>query len=145
MGKRLAGPPLALLVLLLAVEALFSISGLQVQYVEVWLVLAMVPLALLFTQGSKAPKTCTKKVVTHDRDETVSDDGPSSPVSKKDRIGHVAPSKMSQRARKQERVHSFADAARADEKAQIEACVKAGDLVAAEAKLALLAENNNAD
>ena len=45
MGKRIAGPPLALLVLLLAVEALFSLFGLQVHYVEVWLVLAMVTLA----------------------------------------------------------------------------------------------------
>merc|ERR1719191_1944067 len=135
MGKRIAGPPLALLVLLLAVEALFSLFGLQVHYVEVWLVLAMVPLALLFTQGSKAPKTCTKKVVSQDNDDAVNDDA-RSPVSNRDRF---QPGKMAQRARKQEKVFSFTDAARAaeraDEKTQIEACVKAGDLAGAEARL----------
>merc|ERR1719359_1447232 len=64
---------------------------------------------------------------------------------------HVAPNKMLQRTRKQpqEKVYSFTEAARAaersDEKTQIEACVKAGDLAGAEARLTRLAEKGNAD
>merc|ERR1719428_2648622 len=107
----------------------------------------MVPLALWFIQGPKAPKTCAKKMVTHnDDDGAVSEDGSCSKPAK-----HVTPSKMVQRARKQhqEKAYSFTESARAaeraEEKTQIEACVKAGDLPGAEARLARLAEKGNAD
>merc|ERR1719420_1500144 len=103
MGKRIAGPPLVFLVTLLAVEALFSLFGLQVHYVEVWLVLAVVPLALLLSQGKKAPKALAKKVVTQDDDDdTTSDNGPSTPISKRQRSERMTPSRQSERVRKQE-------------------------------------------
>lgn len=62
---RIAGPPLALLAILLSLEAVFGLLGLQVHYVEAWLILVIVPLALLFTQGSKAHKASTKKIMCH--------------------------------------------------------------------------------
>merc|ERR1719389_1396760 len=113
MGKRIAGPPLAFLVVLLSVEALFSLVGVQVHYVELWLVLAMVPLALLLTQGQKAPKATAKKVVQYDDDDTASDNVVNSPCNKRE----VVPCKPSERVRKQEKVYSFSEAARAAERA----------------------------
>merc|ERR1719424_591177 len=79
-----------------------------------------------------------------DDDDAVSDDSPSTPVSKPS-----VSSKAPQRVRKQEKVHSFSEAARAaeraDEKTRIEACIKMSDLAGAEACLTRLAEKGNAD
>merc|ERR1719169_417433 len=81
--------------------------------------------------------------MTQDDDDTVSD--------KQDRrvIANKPSQPQTQRARKQEKVYSFSEAARAaekaDEKTRIEACVKAADLDGAEACLTRLAEKGNAD
>merc|ERR1719335_1776766 len=68
-GKITVGPPLALLALVLAIEALLAFLDLQVQYVEVWLVLAVVPVGLLLTQRAHQPKPLKKKIVDDDEDD----------------------------------------------------------------------------
>merc|ERR1719379_3282563 len=104
---------------------------------------AMVPLGLFLTRDAKKTQcTPAKKVVTDDNDDDkVSTDAPNSPADKKKESLRRASHKSALRT--QEKVHSFAAAARAaersDEKARIEACVKAGDLTGATACITRLA------
>jgi len=62
-GQKSFGPALALLAAFLAIEALFSFTGISVPYVEVWVVLVVVPLGFAFIQQSKkaAPNRHCKK------------------------------------------------------------------------------------
>merc|ERR1719217_1959209 len=80
---------------------------------------------------------------------TAGEDISKSPDSKQDMPARVTPNKQSEHTRKQEKVYSFTEAARAaekaDEKTRIEAYVKAADLDGAEACLTRLAEKRNAD
>eukprot|EP00746_Dinoflagellata_sp_MGD_P004563 gnl/MRDRNA2_/MRDRNA2_108831_c0_seq1.p1 gnl/MRDRNA2_/MRDRNA2_108831_c0~~gnl/MRDRNA2_/MRDRNA2_108831_c0_seq1.p1 ORF type:complete len:598 (-),score=99.16 gnl/MRDRNA2_/MRDRNA2_108831_c0_seq1:8-1801(-) len=65
--SRIASPPLTLLTVLFSVEALISFLGLKSQYIEAWLVIVIVPLALLLSQGSRPHKASTGKVTQHVR------------------------------------------------------------------------------
>merc|ERR1719335_970255 len=65
MMNKLSGPPLYLLLLAVALEMFFWISGVQVQFVEVWIVVLVVPLALTLAKPSdegKAQKQPVKKM-----------------------------------------------------------------------------------
>lgn len=144
-GQKVFGPVITLLAALLAVEAMLSLTGFQVQYVELWLVLAVIPLGLvLMRQPKKQPSVLgTKKLAPFDEDQ------------KKEIASTESPSTQHSRCRTQrshprsEKPLVFSDAAKAaertDEKARIEACIKAKDLEGAEACLGRLAEKNNVD
>lgn len=145
-GQKSFGPALVLLISVLAIEALMGIVGVAVPYVEVWVVLVVVPLGYMLMKQPKKqpPNALPKKVIDFDNAHSASLKSNSKQKSR----SHTqdAPGRSQPRG---EKPVSLADAAKAaqktDEKARIEACVKAKDLQGAEACLARLAENCNVD
>jgi len=150
-GQKSFGPALALLAAFLAIEALFSFTGIAVPYVEVWVVLVVVPLGFAFIQQSKRqrPIAIAKKVCEFDEDDNVAPRSMSKQLCQqtnshsqvRDTSGHSRP--------RGEKLVKFADASKAaertDEKARIEACVKSKDFTGAQACLTKLSEKGNAD
>merc|ERR1719359_2114647 len=68
LSHRLAGPPLYILSFAVALEALFWAFDIQVQFVEVWIVVLVVPLALSLAKPTEdvASKRLAKKMVEED-------------------------------------------------------------------------------
>merc|ERR550537_1024414 len=66
--QRLSGPPTYILLLAVALEVLFWVFEIQVQFVEVWIVALVVPLALSLAKPASdaSSKRPTKKMVDED-------------------------------------------------------------------------------
>merc|ERR550514_1503039 len=63
---RLAGPPLYILAFAVGMELLFWAFGIQVQFVEVWIVALVAPLALSLAKPAEEQKRLAKKMVDED-------------------------------------------------------------------------------
>merc|ERR1719463_795543 len=125
--QRLSGPPMYILLLAVALEVLFWVFDIQVQYVEIWIVALVVPLALSVAkpQEDASGKRPAKKFIEEDgrpRKKT-----PQVIASRKPATERV------------EKIQSPADNERAAGKAKIDsystvisACAKQGDKAAAE-------------
>merc|ERR1719160_1420660 len=147
-GQKPFRPALILLVGLLAIEALLGIAGLAVPYVEVWVVLVVVPLGYVLMQQPKkqSPNAFSKKVTDFDDAHSVSCKSASKQKTHGRSPGQDACGRSQPRGEKPvSLVDAVKAAQRTDEKARIEACAKAKDLKGAEAGLMRLVENSNED
>merc|ERR1719262_92112 len=68
LSQRLAGPPTYILSLAVALEVVFWAFDIQVQFVEVWIVVLVVPLALSLAKPAEdsSGKRPAKKMTTED-------------------------------------------------------------------------------
>merc|ERR1719333_2094526 len=68
LSQRLSGPPAYILLLAVALEAVFWVFDVQVQFVEVWIVVLVVPLALSLAKPAEdaSSKRPAKKMADED-------------------------------------------------------------------------------
>merc|ERR1719281_445966 len=123
---RLAGPPTYILSLAVALEVLFWVFDIQVQFVEVWIVALVVPLALSLAKPSEdaSKKRPAKKMADED----------GKPWKKP--IQPTVARKLA--ADRPAKTQSPADSERNAQKAKIDSAVKEGRIEDAEAILAEL-------
>merc|ERR1719199_1165112 len=135
LNQLLSGPPLYILSLAVILEVLFWVFDVQVQFVEVWIVVLVVPLALSLTKPSAeaSGKQPSKKMIDED-------------VRSKDLRKKATPGPARKPATERTATaQSPADTERTAQKAKIDSAVKEGKIDEAEALLTDLMEANNAD
>merc|ERR1719443_1891737 len=129
LSKRLAGPPLYILAFAIGMELLFWAFDIQVQFVEVWIVALVAPLALSLAKPAEGQKHPAKKMKV--------EDGRPRDLRKK------APQSLSEE--QPAKTQSPADSERTAQKAKIDSAIKEGKIEEAEACLTELVEASNAD
>jgi len=136
LSQLLSGPPLYILLFAVALEVVFWVFDVQVQFVEVWIVALVVPLALSLTKpaADASSKLPTKKMVHED----------SRPRDLQRKPAQVVPGRKGATERTPP-TQSPADIDRTAQKARIDTAIKEGKLQEAEAVLTGLMEANNAD
>jgi pentatricopeptide repeat protein len=133
--QRLSGPPAYILFFAVALEAFFWAFDVQVQFVEVWIVVLVVPLALSLAKPTEdvPRKHPAKKVIEDGRPQDIRKKVPQAGGNRK-----PAPERAPA-------TQNPADTERNAKKAQIDSAVKEGKLEEAEALLAELVDASNAD
>merc|ERR1719456_895937 len=134
--QRLSVPPAYILLLAVALEVLFWVFDVQVQFVEVWIVALVVPLALSLAKPAEdaSSKRPTKKIA----------DGDDLPRDLRKKAPQTVPGRKPAPERPAT-TQSPADNQRTALKAKIDSAVKEGKIEEAEAALAELIEASNAD
>merc|ERR1719262_822891 len=146
MMSKLSGPPLYLLLLAVALELAFWASGIQLQFVEVWIVVLVVPLALTLAKPSEEEAAQKRPGKKMPEDGSL---GRAAANRKRAMPGEGRPPQgQGQRRQASERpaeAQTGPSTERAAQKAKIDTCVKEGNVDQAEVLLTELVEKSNAD